>query len=243
MEAAARVAARRDIHDAAQLAAVLRRERPGDHVDRFDLGVRQLGRECGRAVVLHRHAVDDDERLVLGAARMQHAVRFDEPSGLQVDDVEELAARDRRLLLAELLRADAVRHTGPMRVDQGGLFLHVHRCRKGRHVQNEADLTRPRGADFDELAARREARARQRQPIGAERQPIEDEGSAGIGVERPVGLRAVAREGAAGHQAEPGRVDHRHAQHAGRELRADRHGRKTKPGRHCPQQRAPSVTS
>jgi len=90
---------------------------------------------------------------------MQDPVRFDEPSGLQIDEVEQLAAGNRRLLLAKLLGADAVGHTGAMRVDQRRLPGHVDRRRHCRNVEDDADLTWPGGAHLDDLAARGKAGA------------------------------------------------------------------------------------
>ena len=174
---------------------------------------------------------------------MQHAVRFDEPSRLKIHEVEQLAARDHRLLLAELLRADGVGDTGAMNVDERRLLGHIHRCRDGRDLHDEADLSRPRRSHLDELAARGEAGARQRQPVDAERQPIEGERSISGGLEGPMGLGAIAGERPARRQPEPGRVDHRHAKLAGRELRANGRRQQAEHGGDRPRQRAPFVTS
>ena len=155
---------------------------------------------------------------------MQHAVRLTSHPRLEVDEIEQLAAGDGRLLLAQILRADAVGDAGAMRVDQRRLFGDVNRGRDRGDVEDDAHLARARRAHLDELAVRGEPGAGQRQPVDAERQPVEGERAVG-GLEHPVGLRRVARQRACGRDREPGRVDHRQADFARGQLRARRRAR------------------
>jgi hypothetical protein len=96
MPAAVDVLRGRHFDHAAKLAAVLGREISQEHVHRLEIALLDLRREGRRAVLVHRDAVEYEERLVLGAARMQHAVGFHQPAGLGVDETEQTPARDGR---------------------------------------------------------------------------------------------------------------------------------------------------
>ena len=71
-----------DFDDAAHFSAVFGGnsrgvDAHGLHVVGFDLRA-----EAGRAIVGKRNAVDDELRLIFGAARMQNRIAFIEPAGL-----------------------------------------------------------------------------------------------------------------------------------------------------------------
>src|SRR6266700_4978569 len=92
---------RSQLDDSSQLSAVLRRIVGSDNAKRFDFVGVEGGRESRRAILRQRETVDDILHVVFRAARVQHAIGFEQPSWLIGDQVKQIAARLRTGLLAD----------------------------------------------------------------------------------------------------------------------------------------------
>src|SRR5439155_2840018 len=80
------------VDHAAELTAVLGGVVPGEHVHRLQIFHFKRRSEGGGAIVERRDTVDYVLHTVLGPARVKHAIGFEEPSGLRVDQVQNIAA-------------------------------------------------------------------------------------------------------------------------------------------------------
>jgi hypothetical protein len=119
---------------------------------------------------------------------MQHRIGFEEPSRLHVHQVHQAAARNRGLLLLDLLRAHRVIHAGAVRIDQRGRVGNHHFGGRGLHLQFQMDLARHRRPHLDERRRASETGVLHVQPVHAEGKMLEGEPSGVIRFELAPGL-------------------------------------------------------
>src|ERR1017187_10541585 len=149
---------------------------------------------------------------------MQHGIGFEDPARLHVHQVHQAAARNRGLLLLDLLRAHRVSHAGTMRIDQGGGVGNQHFGGRGLHLQFQTDLARHGRPDLDQRRRASEAGVLHGQPVHAEGKVLEGEASGVIRFELASGLGCSAHQGSRGGQRQARRVAYREPQLAGIDL-------------------------
>ena len=113
------------LHDPRDFPAVLGGDVAGEHRHRLDRVLLEIGREGRRTVLVHRDAVDDEQRLVLGAARVQHAVGFHQPAWLLIHEVENHPPRNGGQVTLQLRGGDAEGDSSPLHVNERQVRSHV----------------------------------------------------------------------------------------------------------------------
>ena len=120
MPSGARVFRRGHLDDAAQFAPVLGRVAGGAHVHRLNLIHVESRRVGGRAVVHHGKAVHHVLRVVLRAARVQHAVGLQQPTRLHLDQIEHCTPWHGGASVAQRFFPHVIRGRSAMRIEERG---------------------------------------------------------------------------------------------------------------------------
>jgi hypothetical protein len=162
----------------------------------------------------HRQPVDDVLRLVLGAARMEDAVRFEQPPGLRVDNVGQRTPRQREGTRGERFGAEALHARRLSQVEQGSAAETVTCVLERGNRQRHTALDRQRGSDLHHAGVGLESRPFDDELIGPEGQPSRGDASAGVGVQALMNLVGGADDLDSAGQRQPGRVSNDDTQFA-----------------------------
>ncbi len=138
-----------DLNDATEFAAELGRVARSHNIHRLDVLGLDFRSERGRAVIRDRDAVHYVLNAVLRTAGVQHAVGFEQPSGLLIHERDHGAAGHRGAAIPDFFCAGEVGRSGSRRIDQRIGIRHDDFGAERSHPQRDDDADRYRRRDID----------------------------------------------------------------------------------------------